>query len=158
MWCPFRRQRGHRASGVLMVLHVGNGSPQMSQSGGVSGRTERQQSAQTGPADGASSSAPQDAQAGARTTDRTASQRSLSRLQRVCRGKDGPVSRSPATRTGDISRRPRTVVQFRIAASGLGPHSRPYRRRFSQSALRLMPRRTAALVWLPCTWRNVAAM
>ena len=55
-WRFPRRQRGHRASGMLIALQVGNGSPQRSQIGGVSGRIDRQQTSQTGPCVGCSRS------------------------------------------------------------------------------------------------------
>jgi len=67
------RQRGHVESGRLMTRHDGSGSPQRSQSGGVSGRIERQQIPQTGPWVGCWRSSPHAAHDGARTTESRAS-------------------------------------------------------------------------------------
>jgi hypothetical protein len=72
-----RRHRAQRAAGRLTARHDGSGSPQVSQRGGVSGRTDDQQRAHTAPRVGRSSGASQAAQAGASSTDRTASQKRL---------------------------------------------------------------------------------
>ena len=69
--------RAHTASGRLIARHVGSGSPQRSQSGGVSGRIDRQQAEHTGPRVGCSSSSPHAAHPGARITDRSASAANL---------------------------------------------------------------------------------
>jgi hypothetical protein len=65
---PPRRQRGHWGFDRLIDRQEGRESPQRSQSGGVSGRTRRQQRAQTGPSVGRSSGSWHAAQAGARMT------------------------------------------------------------------------------------------
>src|SRR5438105_2823825 len=70
-----RRQRGQQARGILSVRQLGSGSPQPSQSGGVSGAMELQQPVQIGPRVGCSSGAPQAPQAGANTTANSASRR-----------------------------------------------------------------------------------
>ena len=69
-----RRQRAQHASGRLTIRHVGNGSPQRSQSGAVKGRIDPQQASQTGPRVGWRRSSPHAAQDGERTTERTASE------------------------------------------------------------------------------------
>jgi hypothetical protein len=55
------------------MRHVGSGSPQRSQSGGINGMTDDQQPEQTGPRVGASSGSAQQMQRGAKTTARSAS-------------------------------------------------------------------------------------
>ena len=80
-----RRQRGHRAIGTLITRHEGNGSPQLSQSGGVKGRTDCQHDSQTGPRVGRSRSLSQAAQEGARTTESTASRMASARIMRTDR-------------------------------------------------------------------------
>src|SRR6478672_13871852 len=70
-----RRQRGQRASGRLTVRQLASGSPQPSQSGGVSGAIEFQQAVQMGPRVGRSSGAAQALQVGANTTASSASKK-----------------------------------------------------------------------------------
>ncbi len=70
---PVDRREASRQRSGRSGRQVGSGSPQPSQSGGVSGRIESQQARHTGPRVGWSRSAPHAAQAGARRTETNAS-------------------------------------------------------------------------------------
>ena len=64
-----RRQRAQRRAPRLIGRQVGNGSPQLMQSGGVNGTSAVQQALHTGPPDGAGNGSRHDTQRGARTME-----------------------------------------------------------------------------------------
>ncbi|MEO8077228.1 MAG: hypothetical protein ABI818_12935 [Acidobacteriota bacterium] len=69
----WRRQRAQRPQAMLVTRHVGSGSPQLSQTGGVIGTIRVQQAWQTGPRVGWSSGLRHAAHAGASSTASAAS-------------------------------------------------------------------------------------
>jgi hypothetical protein len=75
-----RRHLAHDAGGGVCRRHVSSESPQRSHSGGVSGRIDCQQAAQTGPLAGWSSGLPHDAHSGESATARRASRAARARL------------------------------------------------------------------------------